>query len=309
MFFTIILIFNSCNKIINKSIIKELTIDELSKEIKSNEKFAEFYSELREAVDDLSDIEKAKFYDITYRRLFNYTVYENDTAYWRPIYEKYSDEWHKNDSINMLKADLEINKWKDKIEKENLHQYVEFSFDSISWSKPNFRGDIDAFFVFTITPLKGDLEEVCFNFGFKPKEGNYRKHTKRHQCNYTGGYSSPKKVIRFVNEDDRNKVRGITMQELLEYCDLHLKITHVKKDGETIGIHTDSIPEDIYECIVSEDYGTYDYRRNKIKVFERITGDKYIYDMAYIIEKLSEKKIKKDELCYHFYKENFTYYW
>ena len=48
----------SCNKISDKPVSEKLSTDELSKAIKSDTLFADFYEEIRKEVDDMSDIKK-----------------------------------------------------------------------------------------------------------------------------------------------------------------------------------------------------------------------------------------------------------
>ena len=57
----------------------------MSKAIKGDTLFANFYEHIRKNVDDMSDIKKATYNDITYRRLFKYIKFLRDTNYWNPL--------------------------------------------------------------------------------------------------------------------------------------------------------------------------------------------------------------------------------
>ena len=74
-FFVISFLIASCNKISDKPVSEKLSTDELSKAIKSDTLFADFYEEIRKEVDDMSDIKKATYNDVTYRRLFQYVKF------------------------------------------------------------------------------------------------------------------------------------------------------------------------------------------------------------------------------------------
>lgn len=77
--------FISCNSIPNKSISEKLTIEELSKAIKSDAMFVDFYEDVTKKMTTMDDIQKARFNDITYRRLFKFyisvDILTNDTIY------------------------------------------------------------------------------------------------------------------------------------------------------------------------------------------------------------------------------------
>ena len=68
---TLILI-SGCSKIPNKSIIEPLDTKELSESIKNDTSFANFYEIIRNQIDTMNNVQKAKYGDITYSRLFKY---------------------------------------------------------------------------------------------------------------------------------------------------------------------------------------------------------------------------------------------
>ena len=74
----------SCNPIPNKPFYEELTLDELAKAIKADEEFAEWYEELMDSrlITRTTDVEKAKYKDVTHRRLFKYSKHMYDFKYW-----------------------------------------------------------------------------------------------------------------------------------------------------------------------------------------------------------------------------------
>jgi hypothetical protein len=60
---------NVTNIVPNKSISEKLTVQELSYAIESDSSFANRYELIREAYDELSEIEQAKYYSVTYDEL------------------------------------------------------------------------------------------------------------------------------------------------------------------------------------------------------------------------------------------------
>lgn len=80
--FTISLLV-ACNPIPNKSIFTELTTDELSAIIKADPEFKEVYESIRILVEmsALSEVQKAQYNEITYRRMAKYYYHRNDEEY------------------------------------------------------------------------------------------------------------------------------------------------------------------------------------------------------------------------------------
>lgn len=315
LLFAVILIFSSCNKISNKSIMKELTIDELSKEIKNNEKFAEFYSELRETVKDLNDIEKATFYDITYRRLYDYITYENDTAYWNSILKDTHKKWKKENSSYFTKADSIINYWNDKLIRDNLQQFVEVKFDSIYWSEPSkYSRKRYGYFFFTATPLKGKLDEFELYFRFTPKDEAITRRSTKYELNIDDFFSyndSLPEMSSLVSFDslDESLFEKHTTKTLMEAYELDMLITYVKKDGETFGLNKKDTPKGVIECVeeLQNSSSYYDYLAES--VIAEFAGDKFVSSFTYTSEKLDAMKKKKDKLCFEFYENHFYHYW
>src|SRR3546814_4878495 len=93
------IILSGCSNISEKPVSEKLSTGELSKAIKSDTLFTSFYESLRKSVDELDDVKKAKFNDVTYRRLFKFVKFSQDTAHWKPLYEKWEKEWEKDYGI------------------------------------------------------------------------------------------------------------------------------------------------------------------------------------------------------------------
>lgn len=69
------IILSSCSGISERSVTEKLSIDELSSSIKFDTSFASFYERARFAIDDMSDVEKAIYYDVSYEMLFNFSKF------------------------------------------------------------------------------------------------------------------------------------------------------------------------------------------------------------------------------------------
>lgn len=112
LFFIVTFLLSSCSNISNKPVSEKMSTEELSKAIKSDTLFAEFYENIREEVEEMSDIKKATYSDVTYRRLFKYVKFLQYTTYWKPLSEKWEKEWQNDYGAYLPKADSVLNYWK-----------------------------------------------------------------------------------------------------------------------------------------------------------------------------------------------------
>lgn len=102
-----VVIFAACNPIPNKSITQKLETKELAKAIEKEPMFESCYGTVQnEFIPKInSEIELAKYVDVTYRRLYDYMKYVNDAKNIEPITKKAIKEWE--DNYGSKKYDLE----------------------------------------------------------------------------------------------------------------------------------------------------------------------------------------------------------
>lgn len=134
LIFIITILASSCSDIPNKSIFEKLDMKELAKAIESDPAFADFYEELREAANDdkMSETEKATYYKITYRKLFDYVKFIRNTDYWIPLRREWENEWNDKYGAYLPKADSVINYWKKYLEDNALDKYVKIELARIN---------------------------------------------------------------------------------------------------------------------------------------------------------------------------------
>ena len=82
------IILSSCSNISDKKVSEKLSTNELSIAIKSDTMFTSFYENIRKSVDEIDDIKKANFNEVTYSRLFEYYKFLLDTTHCKPLSEK-----------------------------------------------------------------------------------------------------------------------------------------------------------------------------------------------------------------------------
>ncbi|RYG06831.1 MAG: hypothetical protein EOO07_28530, partial [Chitinophagaceae bacterium] len=149
-------VLTSCSKISNRPVIEKLSIEELSSAVKSDTSFSGFYDGLRKNVDELDDLKKAKYNDVTYRRLFSYYKFLQDTTFWKPLVGQWEKEWAMKFGSYSSKGDSTIKFWKKYRAENSLNKYVKIELVNI---RKEFYESI------------GELREVSLGFKLTPLQG------------------------------------------------------------------------------------------------------------------------------------------
>ena len=138
----VVFVINSCNSLPDKPVSEKLNKEELSKAMKSDTAFSNFYEEISKKVDNLDDIQKAKYNDVSYRRLFSYYKFLRDTTYWNPLRQKWNRDWNNKYGIYLSKADSTLNYWRKYLSDHSLNSYVKIELDRIDKEYYEYIGDI-----------------------------------------------------------------------------------------------------------------------------------------------------------------------
>jgi len=293
----------SCNYIPDKSVAEKLSTEELSKAIKKDTIFTSFYEDVRNRIDELDDIKKAKYYELTYNRLFKYYKFMQDTTYWTPLYKNWEKEWENNFSVYLSKADSTVNYWRIFSEENTLDKYVKIELATIHKEYYSYIGDIkEVHLGFKLTPLQGKIEQLRFTYGYKAKI-NEDRYFKKHNCILTSPISSPTIKYWEVDYSDRNNFDGKTVETFLRDYNLEIDITHIRKDGVNINVDDFGIPVEVsnYFTFGKESMENF-YKKQIIK--ELIYKD-YMDKWEYLIKKSDEVKEKQDKLCFDFLEESY----
>ncbi len=296
------LILSSCSNISDKPVSEKLSTDELAKAIKSDTSFTTFYENIRKKVDELDDIKKAKFNEVTYRRLFKYVKFSQDTIYWKPLYKKWESEYEKEFGIYSTKADSTLNYWKKFLEENSLDKYVKVELAQIDKEYYSYIGELkEVNLGFRLTPLQGPIEQIRFNYGYKAKI-NGDKYFERHNCISTSPFSSP--TIRYweVGYSDKNDFAGKTVETFLRDYNLQIEVTKIRKNGVNISTDDFNIPEEVSDYFT---YGDEDFMKDyyKEKVIKKLIFNGYLEKWEYTSKKADEILEKEDNLCFDFFNE------
>lgn len=309
LFLLSIILLIGCDNLKNKSILEPLSLEELSDEMKKDTLFAPFY----EYVQDINknsldtDSKKAKYAELTYRRVYNLYYYKDTT-----LYNKFSDEWKEKYGSYTSKVDSVSNYWKQIKQEQSLDQYVKVELANVSTKYYRYTGGVeDVILRFKLIPLKGKIDQMEFSYSITPKinaddydTDDYNKILERKIASMDGNwclYSSPfsKEVIGNWKADytNKNKLAGKTKDEILRDYDVNIKIEKIRFNGENI--NDVEIPYNVRRYWDEGDNGNMkDFYFDEI--VKEFIDKKYITSFEYVSDRYRQHMNKIDNLAYEY---------
>jgi hypothetical protein len=299
-----VIVLSSCSKISDKPVSEKLSTDELSKAIKSDTLFTSFYEGIRKNVDEMDDIKKAKFNEVTYRRLFKYYKFLQDTTYWKPLSEKWEKEWEKDLGIYSTKADSTINYWKKYLADNSLDKYVKVELANINKEYYDYIGELkEVNLGFRMTPLQGAVQQIRFDYGYKAKIHGDDNYYEKHRCIETDPLNSSRIGYWEVEYSDKDKFSGKNVESFLRDYNVYIEVVEIRKDGVNMSIADFAVPEEVTKCLeVEKEYPTL-FDMYKDDIIKNLIKKDYIGKREYSNKKAEEIQEKEDKLCYDFLKE------
>lgn len=297
----------SCNSIPNKPVFEKLSTDELAHAIKSDTFFTPFYEAMRKEAKDMDDIKKAKYNDVTYRRLFSYIKYIRDTTYWHPLRKQWDNEWDSKYGAYASKADSVLNYWRKYLVDSSLSKYVNIELAKIDVEYYEYIAGIKGVNLgFRLTPLKGTVEQIRFNYGYKPKITGDDKYYEKRNCMSTSPFSSP--TVRFweVGYSDRDIFAGKTAETFLRDYNLYIEVTNIRINGENKSIDDFAVPPKVLECFENEKKYPALFEISKDELIKDLINKNYIGKYDFENKKADELREKKDKLCFDFLNDRNT---
>lgn len=302
----IVTVFVSCNKIPKTTILDELSAEELGMAIDSDERFADFYSDVRDMLEDMEPVEMAKCYGITYRELFKFMKYAEDSNYWKPKEEKWSAEWLSSNASCREKADSVVKYWRDFLDTGSLESYVKIELEKVSTEYYSYIGGVRCVdFGFKLTPLKGPIEQIRFEYEFVAKINDDGDSTNLrsllvagHSCISTTPFSAP--TVRYweAGSYDEKRFAGMTASQALRDYNLYIEIIELRVNGENLSNEKLGVPEVISDYIrwgLGFDNG---YRLDR--VYKEVIDSSFVGEDEYVRNKRFELMKKKNEKCFNF---------
>lgn len=304
LLFVVAFLLDSCNKIPDKSVSEKLSTKELSKVIKSDTSFTDFYEHIREQVDDMSDIKKATYNDITYRRMFRYYKFLQDTTFWNPLSKQWEEEWDSEYGIYLQKADSVLNYWKKYLDEKSLGKYVKIELADIDKEYYSYAAGLkEVSLGFRFTPLQGKIEQLNFNYSYVAKINESSKLYDKNYCISTSPFSGP--TIRYwkVDYSEEDRFERHNVETFLRDYNLYIEITDIRKDGKNISSRDFSVPDEVSQCLDYEKDYPFLFEYSKSDLIKNLIYREYVTEMDYQVKKGDEIREKKDKLCFDFLNE------
>ena len=239
-----------------------------------------------------SDIQKAEYKDVTYRRLYKYYHRNNfEPGYWQPLTEQWSNEWDDTMAKDLLKVDSVSAYWADYKKQHSLSRFakVELADFRITY----FYSMIDdAYICFDITPLQGTIEQIKFTctYGFKI-DGDDGKKTYGYR--YASPITKTKRGYWDIDYFERDKFKNMTVKKFLQEYDMEIEVTDVRIEGKNYSLNDLNIPEEVLNLWKE------DTSENRDAVAS-LVNPTYVNKEQYISHKKTEDLKIFDLLCYEF---------
>ena len=250
--FTTSIIFGltSCGNYLDKPITKELTekelnnsLIELNSDLLIDSTLYSFHNGLKLIRDTLKlDINlKEKFNSLTYRDYYEYTRLRNDNSFFDSLSQnvfkpKYESKYGRlKEKIDSLYESYYINPIK-------LEDYVKVELGDVDTEYYYSGGISDVSLGFKLTPLKGTIQQIVFQYKYKPKIGG-KEYT--HRCRRTKPFSRRVGSYWEVDYSERNILGGETPSTIKRDYDFDIKILKIRYNNENLSNDDMDIPFEI----------------------------------------------------------------
>lgn len=283
-----------CDRL-NKPIFEPLALKELDEEIKKDSLFGMLYEQIQSINENTlnTDSQKAKYADLTYRRVYYLFSYQ-DTV----LYSKLSTEWDSKYANYSIKADSIINYWQQLKEENSLDQYVKIEVASISTNYYSFGGVDNVHIGFRLTPLKGTIEQLRFGYSIQPKidqkDGRDIYSIDKSWCLSTSPFSKP--VVRYweVGYSNEKRLAGENIETLSRDYDVKIKIDKVRINSKNLSIDDIKIPRSVEMYL---EFGSSYYIDD---IIQKYIDSSYMPKYKYIMDGFNKHLKKLDALAFEY---------
>lgn len=287
----------SCSSIPSKSIMEPLETDELAKLIKKDTMFEKFYSTVSKTVEKLSDIDKAKYNDITYSSFYDCYKFMNDSNQTKPLTKEFEADWNSKYAQYDNKVDSVIDYWKQYIADNSLSRYVSIEFDHLDKEYYSYLHEVKNInFAFRLTPKNGaKIEQIKFNYRYSAKINDYRGEQNR--CISTSPFSSS--VVRYwkVDYSDEKRLKNVSSADFTRDYNIEFEITDLRMDGKNFSMDDLNVPKSVknYMDTTFSLWSLY-----KDDVIKETIYPEYIDKSDYVYKRIKEEIAKRFPREYEF---------
>jgi hypothetical protein len=301
----------SCKNPLKKTIFEPLTVTELKSAIKNDSLFEETYKYIQLVKDSVlkSDLDKAKWADLTYNRVYKYVKFSIDTNYFKPIEEKLKNEWKEKYGKYQAKVDSISNYWKQYKNQNSLEQYVKVELAEIYKEYYTFIGDVRSVNLgFRLTPLQGQVDQIRFGYRIeakineKEKESDYESlysTLDNSWCLSTTPFSKP--IIRYweANYTNEKILKSKTFETFNRDYNIYIEVDQIRKDGKNMSNDDLNIPKSVQN---HWKYENREYLKDLYvsDIIKEVLNEEYKPEYEYRYEGVDKILKKKDSLSFQF---------
>ena len=301
----------SCSNPTKKKIFEELTVEELKSVIEKDTLFEETYKLIELKKDSVltSELDKVKWTDLTYKRIYDFVKFTADTTISKPLREKFKKQWEIQYGGIVKEVDSISKYWKNYAKENSLDQYVKVELITLDKEYYTYAGGIrNVNLGFKLTPLKGKLDQMRFGYKIEAKLDEDNTETEYSSilsaldyswCRMSRPFSKP--TIRYWEASYSNEkiLESRSVKTLLRDYNIKIIVDEIRIDGQNIDKDDLGIPKSI------ERYWKYENREYLSDLYmddvaEELLGKEYVRDYELINQKFDSIYNKKDKLSYQF---------
>lgn len=256
-----------------------------------------------------TDIEKAKFADLTYNRVYKLIRFEKDTTFLKPIREQLEKEWQEKYGIQHQKVDSISNYWKKYRDENSLEQYVKIELVQLNKEYYSYSYGIrNVNLAFRLTPLKGQVDQLRFGYKLEAKINEKKEESlyesiysslDKSWCLTTTPFSKP--IVRYweANYTNEKILESKTIETLFRDYNVYIEVDQIRKDGKNMSNDDLKIPKSVKN---HWKYENKEYLNDLCvkDVLRELLNIEYIPDYEYISDGVDKKYKDKDALAFEF---------
>lgn len=310
LIFPIIICFTltNCSNGLNKSIVEPLTEEELKRNIEKDPDFGDMYTTARflRVFISGSDVRKAKYSDITYKRLKKYIDKISDTVYTNKIYDELRAEYSGMYPLYEQKVDSVLSYWKEYKDNHSLGSLLSVEYERVKVIHGAYGWTTDVYVGFKVSPLQGPVEQFVFEYCIVPKISNTGKmdYWDTETCEYTKPIEATQILYWKPNifNSYYDNLKDQSNEELLRDFDFLIKIKEVRINGKNMSESLSGIPETVSHVLDSYDY---EVAKNKyyVDIIKEFIDPKYLSWKEFSVPRSKETIKKIDPLVYDLLEE------
>ena len=296
--------FFGCNHYMNKSIFEPLTREEIKKSVDKGSLFEEMYKDIQLMKEYRlkTELEQAEYSKLTYKRLYKFMKFMQDSTYFKPINKKIGKEWENRYGVYLTKIDSVSDYWEKYKEENSLNQYVDIELVKIDKKIYSYIGGVsDIYLGFQLTPLKGTIDQIKFGYRMEKKDAEKNPMYDRELIYCADDTPFSISTVKYWETEHAERIifESLTLEEFLSEYNFYIEVDEITQEGKTMKTADLEIPKSVesYWTYVNTKYFNADFYENMIH--ETLYSD-YVGLEEYQNREIKKILDKKDALSNKF---------